>query len=441
MYIYIEHGFGTYIRFLEVSMGNKCYMIIDLKSFYASVECIARDLDPMTAKLVVADPDRSKGTICLAITPAMKALGIRNRCRIFEIPKGIDYIIAKPRMKKYIDVSANIYEIYLQYFSKDDIHVYSIDESFMDVSAYLKLYNISAHDLALKLMGEIQQKEGLRATCGIGPNLYLAKVALDILAKHSPDYIAELDEETYKAKLWNHRPLTDFWRIGPGTVRRLSTLGILTQRDIAMAPQDVLYKAFGSNAEYLIDHAWGREPCTIDDIKHYENKSHSLSCGQVLMKDYTYDEALIVVKEMANELSLEMVEKRVVSSTFSLYVGYSKDAFPPAGGSVTLQVTTNSVRLITDAMTQIYKQTVVPGGLIRRLNMAALSILDECYEQYSFFVDPTIMEKDRHLSRSVNNIKDKFGKNAIFKGMDLLDAATQLERNAQIGGHAAGEEL
>ncbi len=424
-----------------MTANNRCYMIIDLKSFYASVECVERNLDPMEARLVVADPDRSKGTICLAITPAMKALGIKNRCRIFEIPKGLDYIVAKPRMKKYIDVSANIYEIYLNYIAKEDIHVYSIDEAFLDVSAYLSLYQISAHDLALKIMGDIQAKEGLRATCGIGPNLYLAKVALDIMAKHSPDFIAELDEESYKRKLWRHKPLTDFWRIGPGTARHLATLGILTQEDLAKAPQQIIYKEFGSVGEYMIDHAWGREPCTMAEIKNYQNRSHSLSCGQVLMRDYTYSEALVVLKEMANELSLEMVGNHVVSSSFSLYIGYSKDTHAPTGGSVSLQVTTNSVRLITQALVSAYTQTTVRRGLIRRINIAAQDIVDDSCEQYSFFVDPEIMEKDRSLSKSVNSIKHKFGKNAIFKGMDLLEEATQLERNGQIGGHAAGTEL
>ena len=420
---------------------DKCYIIIDLKSFYASVECVERKLDPLTANLVVADPDRSKGTICLAITPAMKALGIKNRCRIFEIPDNIDYVVAKPRMKKYIDVSAEIYAIYLQYIAKEDIHVYSIDEAFLDVSDYLSLYNITAHDLALKLMNDIEKKQGLRATCGIGSNLYLAKVALDILAKHAPDYIAELDEESYKRKLWKHTPLTDFWRIGPGTARRLSSMGILTQEDLAKTPEDVIYKQFGSVAEYMIDHAWGREPCTINEIKNYANKSHSLSCGQVLMRDYTYEEALVVLKEMVNELSLDMVANNVVSNCFSLYVGYSKNTLPSSGGSVTLQVTTNSVRVMTEAITAIYKANIDKNTMIRRMNLSAQNIVDECYEQYSFFVDPAIMEKDKTISKSVNSIKDKFGKNAIFKGLDLLDEATQIERNSQIGGHAAGEEI
>lgn len=241
----------------SLSSHQRSYMIIDLKSFYASVECVDRGLDPMTTLLAVADKERSKGTICLAITPAMKALGIKNRCRIYEIPTHLDYIVAPPRMQRYIDVSASIYGIYLSYIAKEDIHVYSIDEAFLDVTAYLALYGLSAHELALRIMGDIRNKLGLRATCGIGTNLYLAKVALDILAKHSPDFIAELDEDSFKERLWKHRPLTDFWRIGPGTQRRLNSLGMYTQGDIALFPEKMLYKQFGVLAEYLIDHAWG----------------------------------------------------------------------------------------------------------------------------------------------------------------------------------------
>ncbi|WP_026664345.1 Y-family DNA polymerase [Butyrivibrio sp. FC2001] len=414
------------------------FMIIDLKSFYASVECVDRGLDPMTALLAVADKERSKGTICLAITPAMKALGIKNRCRIYEIPKHLDYIVAPPRMKRYVDISADIYGIYLSYVAKEDIHVYSIDESFLDVTNYLGMYSLSAHDLALRIMGDIRDKLGLRATCGIGTNLYLAKVALDILAKHSPDFIAELDEESFKQKLWTHKPLTDFWRIGPGTQRRLNSLGMYTQGDIAIFPEKLLYKNFGVLAEYLIDHAWGREPCTMQEIKNYRSRSKSLSCGQVLMRDYNFDEALIIVKEMADELSLDMVAAHVVSSNLSLYVGYSAETFPSTGASTNLQVTTNSYRILMDAYTKLYLRSTLRNVPIRRVGISANSVLDECFEQYSFFVDPEIMEKDRKITQSVNEIKARYGKNAILKGMDLLDAGNAIERNAQIGGHKAG---
>ncbi len=417
------------------------FMIIDLKSFYASVECVDRGLDPMTALLAVADKERSKGTICLAITPAMKALGIKNRCRIYEIPKHLDYIVAPPRMKRYVDISADIYGIYLSYVAKEDIHVYSIDESFLDVTNYLEMYSLSAHDLALRIMGDIRDKLGLRATCGIGTNLYLAKVALDILAKHSPDFIAELDEESFKQKLWTHRPLTDFWRIGPGTQRRLNSLGMYTPGDIAIFPEKLLYKNFGVLAEYLIDHAWGREPCTMQEIKNYRSRSKSLSCGQVLMRDYNFDEALIIVKEMADELSLDMVAAHVVSSNLSLYVGYSAETFPSTGASTNLQVTTNSYRILMDAYTKLYLRSTLRNVPIRRVGISANSILDECFEQYSFFVDPEVMEKDRRITQSVNQIKARYGKNAILKGMDLYDAGNAIERNSQIGGHKAGAKI
>ncbi|MCR4566556.1 MAG: DNA repair protein [Pseudobutyrivibrio sp.] len=418
-------------------MKERYYLAIDLKSFYASVECVDRGLDVMTAKLVVADPERKQGTICLAISPAMKALGIKNRCRVFEIPKGIDYIMAPPRMNRYIQVSALIYEIYLSFVDKADVHVYSIDEAFLDVTTYLSLYNQTPKELAQTILGAIYQRTKLRATCGIGTNMYLAKIALDIMAKHAPDFMAELDEESYKKHLWKHRPLTDFWRIGSGTARHLQSLGLLTQEDIAKAPPKLLLKEFGAQSEYLIDHAWGREPCTISEIKNYRQKSHSLSSGQVLMRDYTFDEGLIILKEMANQLALDMVNAQVVSNNISLYVGYSFDTMPATGGSLTLPVTTNSIRIITAGFVELYNHHVQRDGLIRRLNLSANSIVDDNFEQYSFFVDPQIMEKDRHISQSVNALKEKYGKNAVLKGMDLQDAATTIERNNQVGGHKA----
>ncbi len=419
-------------------MEDKSYMVIDLKSFYASVECADRGLDPMKAMLVVADPERSEGTICLAVSPAMKAAGVRNRCRVYEIPKGLEYTMAPPRMQLYIDTSANIYGIYLKYIAKEDIHVYSIDEAFLDVTSYLTLYQMSAHELALKIMDDILESTGLRATCGIGTNMYLAKIALDIQAKHAPDFIAELDEASYKKLLWKHRPLTDFWRIGPGTARRLNSMGLLTMEDIAKAPEKLLYKAFGTEAEFLIDHAWGREPCTIAQIKNYKKKSQSLSMGQVLLRDYTYEEALIIVKEMAENLSLDMVSKHVVTNNISLHVGYSFDTMPSVGHSMTLDVTTNSVTILRDSFVKIFNRIVAVDGKVRRISLSANNVLDECFEQYSLFVDPAIMERDRSISSSVNALKEKFGKNAVLKGIDLEQAATTIERNGQIGGHKSG---
>ncbi len=419
-------------------MENKCYMVIDLKSFYASVECVDRGLDPMTTRLVVADPDRCQGTICLAVSPAMKALGVKNRCRVFEIPKSIDYIMAPPRMQTYIDVSADIYAIYLKYIAKEDIHVYSIDEAFMDVTNYLSLYKMTAAELAFTIIEDIRKTTGQRATCGIGTNMYLAKIALDILAKHEKDGIAQLDEDIFKERLWRHKPLTDFWRIGPGTARHLQTIGLLTMEDIAHAPEKLLYKQFGVEAEFLIDHAWGREPCTIAEVKNYRQKSHSLSSGQVLMRDYTYDEGLLIVKEMVSLLALDMVDKGVVTNNVSLAVGYSYDTMPATSCGMTLQVTTNSVRILTQAFVTLYQGMVRKDAKVRRLNLSANSLVDECFEQYSLFVDPSVMERDKSLSKSLNALHAKFGKNSVLKGMNLEEAATTIERNGQIGGHKSG---
>ena len=304
-------------------MNERAYICIDLKSFYASVECVERGLDPMTTNLVVADPERSEKTICLAITPSMKALGIKNRCRLFEIPKGVDYIIAPPRMQKYIDYSADIYEIYLRYISKEDIHIYSVDEAFLDLTSYLTTYHMTAKEMAQMLMSVILKETGVRATCGIGTNLYLAKIALDITAKHSEDFISELTEASFKIQLWEHRPLTDFWRIGKGTARTLARYGIQTMRQIAEMDENFLYELFGIDAELLIDHAWGREPVTMADIKGYRSKSNCLSSGQVLMRDYDFDEGRLIVREMMDLMCLDLVDKKLVTSSVTIYVGYS----------------------------------------------------------------------------------------------------------------------
>ena len=419
------------------SSASKYYMVIDLKSFYASVECVARGLDPMTAKLVVADPERKKGTICLAVSPAMKALGVKNRCRVYEIPPDIEYIIAMPRMQLYLDTSAEIYGIYLKYVSKDDIHVYSIDEAFLDVTSYLKLYQMTPHELALAIMDDIQATTGLRATCGIGTNMYLAKIALDILAKHAKDYIAELDEESYKKRLWNHKPLTDFWRVGPGIARRLNTMGLVTMEDVAKCPEKLLYNEFGSEAEYLIDHSKGIEPTTIYDIKHYRQKSHSLSRSQILPRDYDVQEAKLALKEMVDLLCLDLVDAHVVTNNISLYIGYTKGTLPPVNSSTKIDITTNSVRIIREAFVKKYDAIVAPGSKIRKIGISCGSLIDEAFEQYSFFVDPAELQKDRQISRSVNAIRGRFGKNAILKGMNLEAAGTTIERNSQIGGHKA----
>lgn len=419
-------------------MADRFYLCIDLKSFYASVECVERNLDPMTTNLVVADPERERGTICLAISPAMKALGIKNRCRVFEIPPHVEYIMAPPRMQLYIDYSVEIYGIYLKYISKDDIQVYSIDEAFLDVTDYLALYGMDAYELGNCIMQDIKNSLGITATCGIGTNLYLAKIALDITAKHSPDHIGYLDEELYRKTLWRHRPLTDFWRVGAGTARRLSSRGILTMEDIARADEKQLYYLLGIDAEYLIDHAWGREPVTIPEIKAYKAQSHSVSSGQVLMRDYSYEEGLLIIKEMADLLALDLVDSGLVTDSLSLYVGYAKHMLPSARGTISMTVTTNSNKIILEHFVQLYEQIVNPAFDVRRFNLSCNNVLDEAYEQYDLFTDQEELTRDRNLQKAVLEIKKKYGKNSILRGMNLEEGATTLERNLQIGGHKSG---
>ena len=327
-------------------MENRTYICIDLKSFYASVECVERGLDPMTINLVVADPERSEKTICLAITPSVKNLGIKNRCRIFEIPKNVEYIVAPPRMQKYIDYSAEIYGIYLRFVSKDDIHIYSIDEAFLDITEYLATYHMTSKEMAMMLMGEILREVGVRATCGIGTNLYLAKIALDITAKHSSDFIGILDEDSYREILWDHKPLIDFWRIGKGTATTLERYGITTMRQIAEMNEDFLYSVFGIDAELLIDHAWGREPVTISDIKAYKPKSNCISSGQVLMRDYDVEEGRLIVREMMDLLCLDLVDKGLVTDSVTVYIGYSNALHAePVRGTAKLDRATSADRI------------------------------------------------------------------------------------------------
>lgn len=418
---------------------NRTYVCIDLKSFYASVECRERGLDPMNTNLVVADPERSDKTICLAVSPAMKALGIPGRCRVFEIPAGIQYVMAPPRMQLYIDYSAEIYEVYLKYIAKEDIHVYSIDEVFIDVTDYLTMYQMTAKELAVEIMDDVLNTTGITATAGIGTNLYLAKVALDITAKHVADHIGILDEESYCNTLWKHKPLTDFWRIGKGVTNRLERSGISTMGEIAHADEDMLYKMFGIDAELLIDHAWGREPVTMADIKSYKPKSNSISSGQVLPRDYSYEEARLVVKEMADLLALELVEKRLVTDSITLHVGYSNRLErKPAHGTITMTVTTSSARQIIAYTTKLFDQIVDHHTSVRRMNVTFNHVLDETYAQYDLFTDPAELEREHRVQTAMLDIKEKFGKNAILKGMNLQESATTIERNGQIGGHKSG---
>lgn len=419
--------------------GNKIYLCIDLKSFYASVECVERGWNPLTARLVVADPERSEKTICLAVSPALKQMGVPNRCRVFQIPKEIPYKMAPPRMQLYIDYAAEIYGVYLKYIAKEDIQVYSIDEAFLDVTDYLHLYQMTAMELGRKIMQDILDTTKIPAACGVGTNLYLAKVALDIMAKHETDRIAYLDEARYREKLWKHKPLTDFWRVGRGTVERLSNMGICTMEEIAHARESLLYKAFGIDAELLIDHAWGREPVTIADIKAYRPKNTSFSSGQVLPRDYEYEEGVLVVKEMADLLCLDLVDQCLVTSHISLAIGYSNQkCFEPAKGSTTLRSATSSNRRLLSYVEQLYRRIVRPGAYIRRITLTYTGVMTEDYQQFDLFSDPEETEKDVKAQRAAISIKQRYGKNAILKGMNLEESATTIERNGQIGGHKSG---
>ena len=420
-------------------MNKRTYICIDLKSFYASVECRERGLDPMTTNLVVADLERSEKTICLAVSPAMKALGIPGRCRIFEIPKQIEYIAAPPRMQLYIDYAAEIYAIYLKYIAKEDIHVYSIDEVFLDVTNYLTMYQMTAKELGITIMNDILENTGITATCGIGTNLYLAKVALDITAKHVEDHIGELDEESYCKILWNHKPLTDFWRVGAGTQKRLESIGISTMGEIARADEDMLYKLFGIDAELLIDHAWGKEPTLMSDIKNYKPKANSLGSGQVLGCDCNYEKGKLIVKEMADLLCLEMVDKGLVTNSITLHIGYnSRFEKKPAHGTTTMTVTTNSAKQMIKYATLLYDRIIDKHTPIRRFTVTFNNVIDEVYQQYDLFTNLEEVEKEHKIQKAMLDIKDKYGENAILKVMNLQEGATTMERNKQIGGHKSG---
>ena len=471
--------------------GNRIYIAIDLKSFYASVECVERNLDPLTAKLVVADKSRTEKTICLAVTPALKALGIPGRARLFEVyqkARGIKFVIAPPRMAKYIEVSCKIYDIYLKYIAHEDIHVYSIDEVFMDVTDYLASYKKTAHELAMTIIRDVLKQTGITATAGIGTNMYLAKVAMDIVAKKMPAdqdgvRIAELDEMSYRHELWNHRPITDFWRVGRGIAEKLSRYGLDTMGKVARQSvdnEDLLYKLFGVNAELLIDHAWGWEPCTIDLVKAYRPETNSMSSGQVLTEPYTFEKARNVVMEMADTASLELVEKRLVTNQLILTVSYDRESLTRpeiaskyqgeividyygrsvpkhAHGTANLDNYSSSSKEIIDAVMLLYDRIVNKDLLIRRLNITTNHIIREDIglqttengpKQLDLFTDYESEEKERknkqkerakerRMQEALINIKHKFGKNAILKGTSYAEGATAKLRNKQIGGHKA----
>ena len=415
----------------------KAYLCIDLKTFFASVECVERKLDPFAVNLVVADPSRGKGALCLAVSPKMKEQGVHNRCRIFEIPDNISYITAMPRMNLYMQYSADIYGIYLKYISREDIHVYSIDEAFLDVSEYLQMYSVSAKELARMILQDIYTTTGITATVGIGTNLYLAKIALDITAKHAKDNMGVLDEQLYRETLWHHKPVSDFWQVGRGISKRLEKYSVADMYDIAHMDERILYREFGVNAEYLIDHAWGREPTTIKEIKAYKSKSNSLSNSQILFEDYNYEEALLVLKEMIELNVQNLVESHRVTDHIGLYIGYSARNVKATGGSRKLSNVTNSYAYLRNAFIELYRETVNRQELVHMLSISFGNVVDEMYETYDLFTDFNALEKEKKLQLTLLNIKHKFGKNAVIKGMNLLNKATAISRNKLVGGHNA----
>ena len=393
----------------------------------------------MTTKLVVADETRTDKTICLAVSPALKALGIKNRCRLFEVPKDIDFIIAPPRMKKYIEYAAEIYGIYLKYIDKNDIHVYSIDECIIDATDYLKIYKLKAKEFVSKLMSEISEKLHIPSSAGIGSNMYLAKIALDITAKHAPDRIGWLNEEKFIKTLWKHQPLSDFWGISRGTIDRLAKHGIYDMEGIAKANEDLLYKEFGINAELLIDHAWGREPCLMSDIKNYKAKSRSISSSQILPENYNFKDAKLVMQEMLQNGCYDLFRQHYVTQLIHLYIGYGDKKGDGAKGTSRMNVTTNLNSIIGDYACKLFDKIVDKNRPIRRIGYDFAELMPEENEQYDFFTDLKQIEKEKRLIKSVIELQDKYGKNSLLKGLDLEEKATQRDRNKQIGGHKSGE--
>ena len=460
-------------------MEHPTYLCIDLKSYYASVECVDRGLDPLTANLIVADESRTDKTICLAVSPALKALGLPGRPRLWEAREKvriaeaarhekIDYIVAVPRMARYIEVSSRIYEIYLRYAAQEDIHVYSIDECFIDLTPYLRFYRQAAspaHAMALTIIRDVIGNTGITATAGIGSNMYLAKIAMDIVAKKAPPdadgvRIAELDEDSYKRLLWDHKPMTDFWQIGNGTVKRLARYGMFTMGDVAqmsLTNEDLLYRIFGVNAELLIDHAWGIEPCRMEDIKHYSPSSNSLAAGQVLPRPYKFDEARLIFAEMADTLLMDLSRKGLASDHFSYSVGFDVESLEktdyagpvvldyygrlspkPAGGTVRLPVRLSGAEAAAEALLKDFDRRVDHSLLVRRLCITADEVRpDNGAVQLDFMTDYAALAREKQLRRALLGIRSKHGANAVFKGMNLLESGTALARNAQIGGHRA----
>ena len=423
----------------DANTRTKYYTCIDLKSFYASVECVERGYDPFKVNLVVADSSRGRGAITLAISPALKKLGVKNRCRLYEIPSFIKYEIATPRMKKYMEYSGRIYRMYLDYLSAEDIHVYSIDECFIYLSPYLSLYRKTPKELTKMLMDEIFNRFGICATGGIGTNMFLAKIALDIQAKHKPDNIAFLDEEKFKEEMWHHTPITDFWNIGKGIARRLERKMIYDLYGVAHCEPAVLYKEFGVNAEYLIDHAWGRESCTMKNLHNYHSKTHSISNSQILFEDYCYNDAMIVMLEMVEFLSLKLVETQCLCKSISLFIRYSKDCRMPTGGGRKLPQATDSYQILEGYFLELFKRTTFFDSPIRQIALSANDVVGLAASELSLFnaydVDE---EQDRNLQQAMLDIKAKYGKNSILRGISYHTKATGKIRNQLIGGHNGG---
>lgn len=423
---------------MDTKKKERCYFVIDMKSFFASVECSLRGLDPMSTDLVVADAERSETTICLAVTPSMKAKGVKNRCRLYEIPKNMEYIIAPPQMDMYIKFASEIYAIYLKYIDKSDIHCYSIDECFLDVTDYLKIYNMRAKDFAKKLMQEIWDTLKIPSTTGIGTNLFLAKIALDITAKHSPDRIGWLTEEKFLKELWHHKPLSDFWQISTGTINRLAKFGISDMYGIAHCSEDILYNEFGINAELLIDHSWGRETCLMSDIKNYKPKgSKSFSNSQILPCAYKYEDAKTIIKEMVQDGCYRLAREGVVTSHIHLFLGYQDDRENPTKGGRRLSVSTNLFSIIGKNADELFENIVDKNRMIRQIAYTFSELQPEGMEQYDLFTDYNAINKEKKLVKSILNIQDRYGKNSLLKGLDLNEKATQRERNNMIGGHRA----
>ena len=419
-------------------MGERIYFCIDMKSFYASVECAERGLNPFETNLVVADPSRGRGALCLAVSPKLKKRGVGGRARLFEIPKDVSYIAALPRMKLYVEYAADIYEMYLDYFDPADIHVYSIDESFIDATDYIGLYHTTPKALAKKMMDEIAERMHIPSTAGIGTNLFLAKVALDITAKHAPDHMGYLTEKIFRETLWDHRPITDFWQIAGGTARRLNRLGIRTMRQITEMPPEILYREFGVNAELLIDHAWGRETCLMEDIKNYRSKSHSVSFSQILPKDYDYSQARVVMKEMVLNGCHELMKRGVISKKIWIGIGYTKNLLPFAHGHVNLMDATALYSRMEPEVTALFDRICDRRVPVRRLGISYGDVCDEGCEGYDLFTDWHSIEQEKARERAVLELTEKYGKNAVLRGTDFLEGATQRERNEMIGGHRAG---